>query len=65
ERNIRLWVNALSLGGGMDMSAHHDDDVSMTRSADEGWGWLVQHGAGIIQTDWTSELRHYLDSINA
>ena len=64
ERGIRLWVNALSLGRGIDMSAGHDDTVSMTRSPDEGWGWLIRHGARVIQTDWPAELRRYLDTIH-
>lgn len=63
DRGIRLWVNALSLGRGTDMSAHHDDDISLTVSPDEGWGWLVRHGVGVIQTDWTAQLRRYLDAI--
>lgn len=63
ERGIQLWVNALSLGNGDDMSAHHDDDLSVASSPDEGWGWLIRHGVGVIQTDWPSELRKYLDTL--
>lgn len=63
ERNIRLWVNALTLGGNTDMSAHHDDDVSVTKSPEEGWGWLIKHGARVIQTDWPSELNRYLNTL--
>ncbi|MDD3336401.1 MAG: glycerophosphodiester phosphodiesterase family protein [Eubacteriales bacterium] len=62
QRGIRLWINALSLGGGIDMSAHHDDDRSLTVSPDEGWGWLIRRGVGVIQTDWTAQLRRYLDA---
>ena len=65
DRGIRLWVNALSLGRGIDMSAGHDDTVSVTRSPDEGWGWLIRHGVSVIQTDWPAELRRYLDDIHA
>lgn len=64
-RGIKLWVNSLSLGNGMDMSARHDDDISVTDDPAKGWGWLIDHGVEVIQTDWPAELRHYLDSIKA
>lgn len=63
DRGLQLWVNALSLGSGIDLSAHHDDQVSLTVSPEDGWGWLVAHGADVIQTDWTAPLRRYLDTI--
>lgn len=63
RRGIRLWVNSLTLGKNIDMSAGHDDNLSVTGSPDDGWGWLVRHGAGVIQTDWPAELRRYLESI--
>lgn len=62
-RGIKLWVNSLSLGNGTDMSARHDDDISVTDSPEKGWGWLVERGVEVIQTDWPAELRRYLDSI--
>lgn len=63
QRGIKLWVNSLSLGSGIDLSAHHDDDVSVTDAPEKGWGWLIDHGVEVIQTDWPSELRRYLDRI--
>ena len=65
ERGIRLWVNSLTLGNDNDMSAYHDDNLSILGSPDQGWGWLVRHGAGVIQTDWPRDLRLYLDSSGA
>ena len=65
KRGIRLWINALALGNGNDMSAGHDDSRSVTGAPEDGWGWLVRHGAGVIQTDWPSELGRYLESIGA
>ena len=62
DRGIKLWINSLTLGGGIDMSAGHDDNVSVTLSPDKGWGWLIDHGVGVIQTDWPAELRIYLNS---
>lgn len=60
-RGIRLWINALSLGSHIDMSAGHDDDLSVTGAPNEGWGWLIEHGAGVIQTDWPEALKAYLE----
>ena len=62
-RGARLWLNALALGEGITLSAWHDDTRSLTVSPEEGWGWLMRHGASVIQTDWPRELRTYLDSI--
>lgn len=62
-RGLRLWVNALSLGQGINLSAGHDDSLSVSVSPDLGWGWLIQRGVNIIQTDWPAELRRYLDNI--
>jgi glycerophosphoryl diester phosphodiesterase len=60
DRNIGLWINALDLSDSMDLCAGHNDTVSVSNSPDEGWGWLIDHGATVIQTDWPGELKHYL-----
>lgn len=39
----------------------HDDLVSILEGAEHGWGWLIDRGARILQTDCTSELKHYLN----
>ena len=38
----------------------HTDDVSMIDDPNKGWGWLVDHGFDIIQTDWTYQCCKYL-----
>lgn len=60
DRNIGLWVNALDLSESLDMCAGHNDTISVSSSPDKGWGWLIDHGATVIQTDWPGELKHYL-----
>ena len=40
----------------------HDDVVSILEGPENGWGWLIDHGAQILQTDCTGELRHYLNN---
>lgn len=59
-QDIKLWYNALTLGNAGTINAGHDDSLSITGSPDDGWGWLIDHGASIIQTDWVTELNHYL-----
>ena len=40
----------------------HDDLVSILEGADRGWGWLIDRGARILQTDCTGEVKHYLNN---
>jgi glycerophosphoryl diester phosphodiesterase len=52
-----VWINSLwaSLNGG------HDDDRAVEQNQpDETWGWLIDHGANIIQTDRPELLLNYL-----
>jgi len=52
-----VWINSLwaSLCGG------HDDDRAVEQNMhEETWGWLVNHGANIIQTDRPEMLLNYL-----
>lgn len=51
ERNIKIWVNAITLGSAFNLSANYDDNLSIINNG-EGWKWLIEHGADIIQTDW-------------
>lgn len=54
---LHLWLNALwpeHCGG-------HDDDKAVEgKQPDETWGWLINNGATIIQTDRPEKLRDYL-----
>ncbi|HMR84353.1 MAG TPA: glycerophosphodiester phosphodiesterase family protein [Niabella sp.] len=52
-----IWMNSLwaSLNGG------HDDDSAVEQNRpDETWGWLIQKGASIIQTDRPEKLLKYI-----
>src|ERR1035437_4873932 len=57
NKGYGIWFNSLwaSLCGG-----HHDDRAVEQNKPDETWGWLIAHGATIIQTDRPSELLMYL-----
>jgi len=57
-----IWINSLW----PDQNAGHDDDRAVGQgppgqgSQDQTWGWLIAHGARIIQTDRPRELLQYL-----
>jgi len=55
-----LFVNALRYSSFVPLCAGRDDDLSLIKNEDEGWGWLVEKGFDIIQTDWTCHLVNYL-----
>ena len=58
QSDSKIWINSLwpSLNDG------HDDDraVEMDQE-DEAWGWILDRGATLIQTDRPEELLDYLD----
>lgn len=59
QSGMHLWLNALwpEHNGG------HDDDTAVDKGEmDESWGWLINHGATIIQTDRPHVLLAYLSS---
>ncbi len=60
RRGKTLWGNAVLYNYKIPLSAGHTDDVSMIDDPDKGWGWLVDHGFDIIQTDWTYQCCKYL-----
>ena len=56
-----LWCNAIVYNYKTVLSAGHTDDVAVLGDPDKGWGWIVDRGFDMIQTDWTLLLRNYLD----
>lgn len=56
------WANGIVFDYKRVIAAGHNDDVSMLEDADQGWGWLVNQGFDIIQTDWVPQLKQYLIS---
>jgi glycerophosphoryl diester phosphodiesterase len=49
-----LWVNSLDDGE----NAGHNDALSLT-DPDRGWGWLLDHGINMIQTDYPEKALAY------
>lgn len=60
DDGLLVWANALTLDGKKCLAAGHDDNVSITESPDKGWGYLLDKGYDIIQTDWPSLLIDYI-----
>lgn len=55
----KIFVNSLW----PELCAGHDDDIACEESKpDESWGWLINMGASMIQTDRPKELIHYINS---
>ncbi len=55
-----VWANAIVFNYRVQLSAGHSDDLSLTSSPDDGWGWLAERGFDIVQTDWPIMMIEYL-----
>ena len=54
-----LWLNTLVYDHHTLLSASHSDDTAMAGELHNGWGWAIEKGYDILQTDWPLELRLY------
>ena len=61
RRGQLLWVNAIVYNRTDILSAGHTDDRAVAGDYDGGWGWLIDRGFDIIQTDFTAQLKRYLN----
>jgi|LSQX01.1.fsa_nt_gb glycerophosphoryl diester phosphodiesterase len=59
DHDLLLWANAIVYNSRVQLAAGHSDDISIVGRQDEGWGWLVEKGYDIIQTDWMLPCREY------
>ncbi len=61
KQGLGIWMNSLwaSINGG-----HDDDRAIIDKQPDESWGWLINKGANIIQTDRPAQLLDYLKKKN-
>lgn len=62
DKGRLLWCNTILYNYLKPLSGGHTDDISVTEDPDKGWGWVVEKGFDIIQTDWTLALRQYLQN---
>jgi len=59
KMGLLLWVNPIVYNYKADLVASHNDDKAMTENMDDNWGWLIDRGFDILQTDWTLPMRIY------
>ena len=52
-----LWVNPIIYDPRTQLVAGHNDDCAITGNPDGSWGWLVERGYDILQTDWPLSMR--------
>ena len=58
QNGTKIWLNSLWPS----LNAGHDDDRAVEEEDPDGsWGWLLEQGATLIQTDRPAELIQYLD----
>lgn len=62
KKGMLLFVNAEVYSYKAVLSAGHNDDVSVSDDPEKGWGWLVDRGFDIIQTDWCGALKAFLQN---
>ncbi|MFC0515142.1 glycerophosphodiester phosphodiesterase family protein [Mucilaginibacter angelicae] len=61
HNEARIWINSLWAS----LNAGHDDDTAVDLgNTQDSWGWIIAHGATIIQTDRPRELLEYLRKRN-
>lgn len=57
DSGSKIWINSLWPS----LNAGHDDDTAVELcKPDDSWGWILDRGASIIQTDRPQKLIEYL-----
>ena len=62
KKGLIVWANSIVYNYKTVLSAGHNDDISVIGRMDEGWGWLMDRGYNLIQTDWPLALKVYAAS---
>ena len=60
DANKIVWVNALVYNYKKILAAGHSDDRAVAGDLQGGWGWLIDRGYDIIQTDFPLLLHTYM-----
>lgn len=60
DKGLIVWGNSIVYNYKDVLAAGHNDDVSVSHDPDLGWGWLLDHGFDVIQTDWPLPLKMYM-----
>ena len=62
EKGRVLWCNPLVYYYKSQLTGGHNDDIAVSGDPESSWGWLIDKGFDILQTDWTMSLRHFIDN---
>lgn len=65
EKGKIVWANSIVYNYKAVLSAGHTDDIAVTDDPDYGWGFLIDRGFDIIQTDWCQALKCYINERKA
>ena len=61
EDGLAVWGNGIVFNYRRVLSAGHTDDIAVSGNPDYGWGWFLDKGFDLIQTDFACQLRQYVD----
>jgi glycerophosphoryl diester phosphodiesterase len=61
EQGLLLWVNVITLNEHIVLSGGRDDRNAIMGSPGDNWGWCINKGFDVLQTDWPLLLREYLE----
>lgn len=61
SKGLLVWANAIIYNEKDVIAANHSDDISLSKSPELGWGWLIDKGVDFIQTDWLMPLKAYME----
>lgn len=60
QKGYIVWVNSIVLNDTAILSGGHDDVGALLESKDKHWGWLLNNGFNVIQTDFPQALSNYI-----
>lgn len=61
EQGLYVWINTITLGTKEKhvLSAKLDDDASIESNPDDNWGFFLERGVNVLQTDWPLLMDEY------
>lgn len=63
QKGIYIWANALTLGASCgELAGGHDDKTAMLGNPDAGWGYFLEQGFDIVQSDYVPQIVQYYRS---
>ena len=63
QNDLYAWGNTIVYNYKDVISAGKTDDRALLGEEDAVWGWFIEKGFDVIQTDWVRELKEYIKSI--